>query len=104
VALAQRGSRLGIYDLRDTIGRADGPIAVEFLTAITQIGDASCLEPLAAAYVAASPDAKRADVWSRRHLAEAFRAIVKRERVTKRQAAAKRVWSRFPDAAAELWP
>ena len=50
VALARRGSRLGIYDLREALEAAAEPLPVEFLAAVKVIGDASCLEPLAAAY------------------------------------------------------
>ena len=46
VALAQRGSRLALYDLRESLERA-APLPVEFLTALSLIGDASCLEPIA---------------------------------------------------------
>src|SRR4029077_8879681 len=44
VSLAERGSRLALYDLRETIESAKEPVAVEFLTALGEIGDASCLE------------------------------------------------------------
>jgi hypothetical protein len=103
LSLAQRGSRLALYDLRETIASANQPVAVEFLSALGAIGDASCLEAIAAAYTTASAQSRR-DEWWRRHLIEAFRTIVRRERLTKRQAAVKRVWARWERAAAELWP
>ena len=89
-ALAQRGSRLALYDLRETIESARDPIPGEFLTGMATIGDASCLEPLAAAYLRAH------DNWSRGHLAEAFRTIVSREQLTRRHAVAKRIEKRWP--------
>ena len=46
---AQRDSRLAVYDLRETIESASAPVAVEFLQALTLVGDISCLEPIAAA-------------------------------------------------------
>jgi HEAT repeat protein len=89
-ALAARESRLALYDLREALEGAQTPLPVEFLTALTQIGDASCVEPIAAAY------ARAKDAWWRRHLAETFRAIVRREHLTRRHAAMKRIEKRWP--------
>jgi hypothetical protein len=97
-ALAARNSRLALYDLRDTLLDADR-LPVAFLAAIEEIGDASCLEPLAAAYDASS---RSSDTWFREHVAAAFRAIVIREGLTRRHAAVKRTMSRWPEAAADL--
>jgi hypothetical protein len=90
LALADRGSRLALYDLRETIESSRQPIPVEFFAAVTAIGDASCLEPLATAY------ARAKDEWSRTHLADAFRAIVAREKITRRHATAKKIEKRSP--------
>lgn len=95
-ALAQRGSRLALYDLRETIESARGPLAVEFMTALTAIGDVNCLEPVAAAYAAAAAPNAAPEDWWHRGLAEAFRAIVIREELTRRHAVLKRVEKRFP--------
>ena len=95
-ALAQRGSRLALYDLRETIESARERLPVEFFAAVTAIGDTSCLEPIANAYARASDD------WSRRHLADAFRAIVGREKVTKRHAAARKIEKRWPGVWAAI--
>jgi HEAT repeat protein len=103
VVLSLRGSRLGLYDLRDTLAAAKAPVAVEFLSAASNVGDAGCLEALAAAYDAASAS-PRPDEWWRRHLIDAFRAIVRREGLTRRHAAVRRTWTRFPAATAALWP
>jgi hypothetical protein len=97
-ALAARNSRLALYDLRDSVLGADR-LPVTFLAAIEEIGDASCLEPLAAAYDASS---RSSDTWWREHVASAFRAIMHREGLTRRHAAVKRTMSRWPDAAADL--
>lgn len=97
-ALAARGSRLALYDLRDSLLDTDR-LPVAFLAALEEVGDATCLEPLAAAYDASSG---RADPWWREHLATAFRAIIHREGLTRRHAAVKRLTSRWPDAAADL--
>ena len=97
-ALAARNSRLALYDLRDSLLASDR-LPIAFLAAIEEIGDATCLETLAAAYEASS---RSSDTWLRQHLASAFRAIVQREALTRRHAALKRVLARWPDATAEL--
>jgi hypothetical protein len=83
--LALRGSRVALYDLRETIEQAGAALPPSFLTALHVIGDESCLEPIAAAYARAPSDER----W-RVQLAGAFRAIAKREKITKRSAAMKR--------------
>jgi hypothetical protein len=96
--LAARNSRLALYDLRDSLLEADR-LPVTFLAALEEIGDATCLEPLAAAYDASS---RSSDTWWREHVATAFRAIVQREGLTRRHAAVKRTMSRWPEAGADL--
>jgi HEAT repeat protein len=98
VALAARGSRLALYDLRESLDAATAPLPVEFLSALSIVGDASCLESIAAAHAAAR------DPWWRDHLAEAFRQIVKREKLTKRHAAVKRIEKKSPQTLLDLWP
>jgi HEAT repeat protein len=93
LALARRGSRLALYDLRESLEAARGPLPVEFLAALREIGDVSCLEPLALAY----SHAPSGDNWWRRHLLDAFRAIVGRARLTRRHAVMKRIALRTPD-------
>ena len=97
-ALAARNSRLALYDLRDSL-LEPGRLPVAFLAAIEEIGDASCVETLAAAYDASS---RSGDTWWREHLATAFRAIVHREGLTRRHSAIKRALARWPDATADL--
>jgi hypothetical protein len=97
-ALAARNSRLALYDLRDSLLETDR-LPVTFLAALEEIGDATCLEPLAAAYDASS---RSSDTWWREHVATAFRAIVQREGLTRRHTAVKRTMARWPDAAADL--
>jgi hypothetical protein len=93
-ALAARGSRLALYDLRETLEHAGGPLPVGFLAAAAAIGDAACLEPLAAAWVRSAAS----DRWWRDHLAEAFRAIVARERLSRRHQTLRRILERWPSA------
>jgi hypothetical protein len=85
-ALALRGSRVAVYDLRETISQTRDPLPTSFLAALHVVGDASCLEPIATAYANAESDER----W-RVQLAAAFRTIAKREKITKRHAVMKRV-------------
>ena len=97
-ALAVRGSRLALYDLRESLSE-HAALPVTFLAALEEIGDASCVEPLADAYDASS---RSADLWWREHLATAFRAIVRREGLTRRHLVVKRALARWPEATSEL--
>lgn len=94
VALADRGSRLALYDLRETIAAARTPLAVDFIAALTRLGDPSCLEAVAAAF--AQAPAAGHDDWWRRSLRDTFRAILERHGVTKRHATMKRIAKRWP--------
>ncbi len=94
--LARRGSTIALYDLRETIEAAGGPLPVGFVAAAAEIGDASCLEPIAAAYAAAG------DLYWKKALADAFRAIRKRGRISRRHAAIRRIEARWPAAAKGL--
>ncbi|MEO7189652.1 MAG: hypothetical protein ABI051_01200 [Vicinamibacterales bacterium] len=93
-ALASRGSRLALYDLRETLDKAAEPLPVGFLTAARAIGDTGCLEALAAAWVGADS----ADRWWRDQLADTFKSIVQRERLTRSNATLRRILSRWPSA------
>jgi hypothetical protein len=98
LALAQRDSRVALYDLRESIAKApDAP--VEMLTALEAIGDRSCLEPLAGAYTRVAA-ARGGDLaWWREHLASAFRAIAAREKITERHTVMRQIRTRWPEAA-----
>jgi len=89
VALAKRSSRLALYDMREALEAAKRPLPVEFLAALSMNGDASCLEAIAAAH------GQAVDAWWRRHLADTFRAIVSRERLTARHAVMKKIQKRW---------
>jgi hypothetical protein len=107
--LAERGSTVALYDLRETIETGERA-AVEMLAALQLVGDRTCLEPLASAYSrltsAASGRPNGRDEastgWWREHLARTFRVIAAREKITERQAIAKRIRSRWPDAGLAL--
>lgn len=101
LVLAQRASRVALYDLRETLDAATAPLAVEFLAALTLIGDASCLESIASAY--ARERAASTDGWWRRHLEDAFQAIVERHQLTKRHAVMRKIEKRSPDTFRSLY-
>ena len=92
--LAARNSRLGLYDLRETLEQAQGPLPVGFLSAAAVVGDTACLTPIAAAWMDTSPD----DRWWREHLADAFRSIVTREGLTRRHPALTKMLTKWPGA------
>jgi hypothetical protein len=98
LVLARRGSRIALYDLRETVQRAKEPLAVDFVAALDAIGDASCLEALARAYGSTK------DEWWRAHLIRTFRTIVRRERLTRRHAVVRKLRERSPALLDELWP
>jgi HEAT repeat protein len=104
VALAGRGSRLALYDLRETIEQAGAPLPVEFLKALISIGDASCLEAIASAYGRVSQNGGAGRDWWHRGLIEAFHSIVRRARLTKRHAVIRRIGEKRPQVLRDLWP
>jgi hypothetical protein len=91
-ALAARGSRVALYDLRESFDSIPRSLPLDFLTAMAAIGDVSCLEPLAKAWSAAPNDD-----WWRERLQDTATAVMKREALTARQAAVKRVRAKYPD-------
>jgi hypothetical protein len=100
LALARRGSTVALYDLREALERAREPLHGDYLEAVALIGDGSMLEPLAVAFVEAR-GMDDADHW-RRDLADTFHRVVKREGLTRRHAAVRRLRARFRDEIGEL--
>jgi len=96
VALANRGSRLGLYDLRESLEAGNDRLPVEFLAALSLAGDGSCVEAIANAH------ARSHDAWFRERLADVFRTVVKRERLTRRHAVMKKIQKRWPETFAKL--
>jgi len=90
-ALARRDSRVALYDLRETFEAASSPLPLDFLNAVTLVGDASCLEPMARAWEAGGDE-----LWWRDRLSEAARAIVAREKLTARHGVVKRLRAKHP--------
>ena len=122
VALAARGSRIALYDLRESLEAAtpttsiSGPLPVEFLAALSTAGDRSCLEAVAAAYARSipstsspglagrkGPEGPGNNAWWRDHLANVFKTIVKRERLSRRHAVVKKIEKRWGSALEQLW-
>lgn len=97
LALAARGSRLAVYDLRETLQALVAQTPVGMLSALQQVGDASVLEAVADAWQDTT------DPWFRGQMATIFRDVVERERITKRHAAVKKLSARLPEAMAALW-
>ena len=91
LALAERGSRVALYDLRESFDAATSPLPLDLLNAAGIIGDATCLEPMARAWTAAGRE-----LWWKDRLAETARAIVGREKLTARRAVVKRIRGRHP--------
>lgn len=89
--LARRGSRVGLYDLRETFDSAQAPLPLDFLAAAAAIGDVSCLEPLARAW-----DAAPEEEWWRSRLTEAAAGILAREKLTGRAAVVKGLRAKYP--------
>jgi hypothetical protein len=97
-ALALRGSRVALYDLREALSQTRMPLPVSFLSAVHAVGDRSCLEPLARAFAqAAAPED-----WWRGQLAAAFRVVMTREKLTRRSAVIKKVVVRWPEIAGRV--
>ncbi len=108
VALAKRGSRLALYDLKESLEVAEAPLPADFLAAVALVGDAASLQSIAAAYTRADrartgSERARQSVW-RGELADAFAAVVKRERLTRRHASIKQIEKRWLAAFEGLWP
>ncbi len=99
--LAERGSTVALYDLRETIERATGPLPADFVAALAMIGDRTCLDAMAAAFTRTLGGPAGHDWW-RTHLAGAFQEIVRREGLTGRHAALRQVRAKWPEAATAL--
>lgn len=91
--LARRGSRVALYDLREAFDVTTAPLPLDFLAAVTAVGDASCLEPMARNWARSTHDR-----WWRERLESAAAEIVHRTRLSGRSAVIRRIrskWSGF---------
>jgi hypothetical protein len=102
LALARRGSRVAVYDLREAIDRAAAPLPESFADAAGLVGDGACLESIAdlITRTAAGADTRMRD-WHG-SLVQAGRLIVERERLTRRHAVVRKIARLSPDVAAAL--
>ena len=90
--LARRGSRVALYDIRESFDAAHEPLPLDFLAAATTLGDAATLEPLARAWTAAAAR----ETWWRDRLRDAAADISRREKLSGRSALVKRIRARWP--------
>lgn len=93
LALAHRGSRVALYDLREAFDLARQPLPADFLTAAARVADESCLEPMARAWAGA-----KGEPWWRSRLMETAADVVARLKLTGRHATLKRIrtkWAGF---------
>jgi len=88
--LARRGSRVALYDLRETFDAAQAPLPLDFLTAITSLGDVDCLEPMARAWASVGTDA-----WWKDRVADAATDIMHRLRLSGRSGIVKRIRAKY---------
>ncbi|HEX7137724.1 MAG TPA: hypothetical protein VF219_07755 [Vicinamibacterales bacterium] len=98
LALAKRRSRIGLYDLREWLESPRAALPLDAFAALSLVGDDSCLEPIATRYAAPQ------DEWSKSRLADLFRSIVARDRVSRRRPVIKRIERKQKQALDELWP
>jgi hypothetical protein len=89
-ALAKRNSLVALYDVREAFEGAASALPQSFLSAASAIGDASCLEPLARAWAAAGKDLD----W-KHQLSTTAATIMRREKLTGRSAAVKKLRANF---------
>lgn len=113
-ALALRGSKVAVYDLRETVAASAHALPTTFLTALHVVGDESCLDAIAAAYTTAASARSAGEQdqheetrdqdrerWLQQ-LTAAFQAIVKREKIGRSSAPLNRIANRWPLAAQVL--
>ncbi|MEW5984479.1 MAG: hypothetical protein AB1806_19180 [Acidobacteriota bacterium] len=95
--LAGRGSRVALYDVRDTIGSATGPLPQGFIEAVSLVGDAACLESIVEALARVPLRLSRPEQDWRDRLIDGGRAVVARARLTRRHAVVRRLAQRHPE-------
>ena len=93
--LAQQGSVLALYDLRETLEQVTQPIGAHFLSAARTVADAACLDAIAVRWVHAGHD-----VWLRDQLERIFHAVVSRERLRRQSPVLVKLLTRHPSAGA----
>jgi hypothetical protein len=100
LALARRSSRVAVYDLREAFAGDVESLPAGFVEAAALVADGTCLEPIAERLARFPATLNRADQQWRDELLTAGRAIVDRERLTRRHAVMRKV-ARLSPAVAE---
>jgi len=95
-ALAAQRSAIALYDLRETLERATGPLPIGFLAAAAVIGDLGCLDAVVASWVRVADSS--ADAWYCDRLVDVFRTIARREGLTRDHGAIRRIVGKHPTA------
>jgi hypothetical protein len=101
-ALAIRGSRVAAYDLRETLAGAATVLPADFIAAAGLIGDGACLDAIAEALARVPAAIDSRDTQWREDLVRAGRAIVQRERLTRRHAVIRKIARTWPAVAEVL--
>jgi hypothetical protein len=97
LVLAKRDSRVALYDVREALESGEHhPLPADFLSALELIGDGTCAEPLARAWMrsAAVTRRDRSGAW-RDRLREVFREVLRRERPAARRKIVGRLQQRW---------
>jgi hypothetical protein len=101
-ALALRGSRVALYDLRETLAGARTALPAGFIAAVGLVGDRVCLDPIAEALARVPAILDARDQEWRDDLVRAGRAIIQRERLTRRHDVIRKIAKAWPAVAAVL--
>jgi hypothetical protein len=102
LALARRSSRVAVYDLREAFAGGPEALPAGFVEAAALVADGTCLEPIAERLARIPATLDRADQQWRDGLLEAGRAIVERERLTRRHAVMRKLARLAPDVVSAL--
>ena len=94
--LGERGSTVALYDLRELMASATGPLPVPALSALAALGDATCVDAMAEAYDRID------DAWTRGQLSKVLAAMAGRLEWTRRSPALKRLVERGHPLAGAL--
>jgi len=103
LALARRESRVALYDLREAFeSESTHPLPADFIVAVSLIGDATCLEPLARAWRRApAARGRQGGAWAD-DVRGAFRALLAKERPASRRKHVQRLEQRWGAGVKEL--
>ncbi|MCX6552796.1 MAG: hypothetical protein NTY02_17645 [Acidobacteria bacterium] len=99
LVLAERDSRVALYDLREAIAASATALPPGFAQALELVGDAACLESIADALARTPAALESRDQQWRDALVKAGRAIVRREGLTRRHAVIRKIVRTKPAVA-----